>query len=420
MLVALLTPCVSRAAPAPTPTVKTMLLVPSLGQVREIEALSRQPGSMVELLTISGHSQYLLLNRSENREFSGHVVDPSSAGEALLTDRTATVSFDDVALVYFTTPPTKPDSLVAWIPDHSSVPSLPAPGTEDRRASCAELDVELARAEAIRWHARNQGMLPFTTGEAAGIHAKTLARYTVGPFAALFAGAAGCLGCSAYILLKHPVANEELRWAVTAADRRILGLLEVKQSKQCGARAVTGTDGGDLGILKEIEGARREQAAGHIIEAALLTQETSWLDKLNPAPLLPERQPGFIKDYGEGAAATYSSAIWVPDTGTLSGLGSDRRWHGTLVLTEKTLIVQRTPNEGETTGQELRIPYADIASVDIKRKMRAHWVVVTRPDGHVDSFMLVKGLVIDPEQTEAVGVLLKSKIPPKPAAESNP
>ena len=75
--------------------------------------------------------------------------------------------------------------------------------------------------------------------------------------------------------------------------------------------------------------------------------------------------------------------------------------------------MKRLPKKRENTELELSIPYADMASIEIKTVMRARWIVMTRLDGHVDSFWFVHGMTIDLERTKAVGALLKTKVPEK-------
>lgn len=400
------------------------LLVPSLSEVDALEKLSRQPATVVELLTVNAQDRWLFLERSEHRAFSGHAFDPKIGFDTMSTGPIESVPFDDTALVYYATPPHPFEMKVPA--ERVKFPSLPAPGALEQRANCAQLDVELARSATVRWYARQQGAVPFTTAEVAATHAKNAAKYTAITALAILMMAGGGGGCCGNGSDTPAVLSaEDWRWAVTAADRRTIGLLQLKQAKHCEARAIAGADRGDLQILEQIESGERDRAAGHFADVAYATQTTRWLDQLNPAPLTG---PANVESYGEGAGAAFETAVWVPNLGSFDALQTVAPWQGVIVLTGKSLILQRQAPAGAATGQEIRIPYADIASVETRSKLRTRWVAVTQRDGHVDSFWFVHKLFLDRERTEAVGALLRSKIttpptpptPPAPPASAGP
>jgi hypothetical protein len=386
------------------------LLVPSLSGIDALEKLSRQPATVVELLTVNGQERWLFLERAENQTFVGHAFDPKDGFDMMRTGPIASVAFDDTALVYYATPPHPFEMSVPA--ERVQFPSLPPLGAIEQRASCAELDVELARSEAVRWYARQQGAAPYTPGEVAATHAKNAAKYTAMTALVILmmaGGGGGCCGSGG----DRPalLSGEDWRWAVTAADRRTIGLLQLKQTRHCEARAVAGADRSDLQILEQIEIGERDRAAGHFVDTAYATQTTSWLDQLNPVPLRSPADLAHVNSYGEGAGAVFDKAVWAPNLGSFKALQTVAPWQGTIVLTEKSLILQRQSAAGVATGQEIRIPYADIAAVETNSKMRTRWVAVTQRDGHVDSFWFVQRIVLDRERTEAVGALLRSKIP---------
>ena len=306
-------------------------------------------------------------------------------------------------------------------PEHASFPSLPAPGVVEQGASCVDLDVELARAEAIRWYARDQGGAPFTPSEIAKTHAKNFAKDTgiaVLAFVALAGG--GGSGCWSKCGDSSPnvLSTEDWRWAVTAAQRRVIGLLELKQAKHCPLGVVSGMDGGDLGVLEQIAGTRRQHAAGLVDDVVLSAQETSWLDKLNPAPLGPRDQSGRVVEYGEGVVQKFDHVVWELDMNSWMSSGSANTLRGTIVLTEKSLIVQLPSDERTSTGPVVHIPYNDMASVEMQSKMGMHWAVVRRLNGHAAVFWFQHRLSIERKRTEAVAALIKSRIPAKSAAEA--
>ena len=408
---AVLTALLSACASTPAPMAK--LLVATISRVGELQKLSQQPAVVVNLKTVGAQEKWLILERSDQDAFVGHAFAGLTALQGMSDAPLESVPFNEVALVYYATPPHPFLSEVA--PEHASFPSLPAPGLVEQGASCADLDVELARAEAIRWYARDSGAMALTSGEAAGKHFRNFAKDTgiaVLVFLAMSAGGGGpCPGCSGPSAVLSP---EDWRWTVTAAQHRTIGLLELKQSKHCAARVMADTSVSDREVLEGIRSVQHEGSAGHLDDKAQVAQETVWLDKLNPAPLAPtELSVGIPQNAGD-MPATFTQAMWVPNKVSLSALGS-KPWQGAIVLTETSLILKKLPEKRESVEQELRIPYADMVSIEIRTVMRARWIVMTRTDGHMDSFWFVHGATIDRETTEAVGELLKAKVPGKSA-----
>jgi hypothetical protein len=174
------------------------------------------------------------------------------------------------------------------LPSKEKYPELPRVRAHEQRLSCEDLAVDLGRAEAIRWFAREQGGTPFTQHEAGAKHAAKAGIITglvlASPLLIAFSPyALQGLG-SASLPAAIPVTLEEYRWAVTATDRRELGLLELKRDRQCAPRE-TGTEAGsDLTILERIESSRRQLAAKQITASEQMGQQTRLLDQLSPAP----------------------------------------------------------------------------------------------------------------------------------------
>ena len=403
-LIALLSACAT--APAPQAT----LLVAAIGHTGDLEKLSAQTGTVTQLLTVAGHEKWLLLEHSDNAAFVGHSFDGATGFASMGTGPIEQVPFDSIALAYYATPPhpfenAVPAELLAF-------PSLPTPGAVEQGATCADLDVELARAETVRWYARDQGAVPYTSGQITATHAKNAAKYTgeaLLVFIALGGGGGNC--CGPGQATPAVLSVEDWRWAVTGAERRVVALLELKQAKHCASRAVDGASGGDLGILEGIEGDRRERETGHINEAAQLSQETAWLDKLNPLPLGPRNAYGRIVDYGEGASQNFGNAQWLAGVDFSAHMKASKVWEGTLVLTDKSVILQEKSDKPSANPTLVRISLADMMSVEIKARLGATFVVVTQVNGHVDTFWLIHRIMGDPKGTEELGVLLKSKIP---------
>jgi hypothetical protein len=75
---------------------------------------------------------------------------------------------------------------------------------------------------------------------------------------------------------------EAFRWALTAADRREIGLLQLKRRRDCPSRPEPGGDSNDLEILTQIEGTRAALEAGEISDLVQTTRQTQLLDRLDP------------------------------------------------------------------------------------------------------------------------------------------
>ena len=94
-------------------------------------------------------------------------------------------------------------------------------------------------------------------------------------------------------------------------------------------------------------------------------------------------------------------------------LSATYAWQSTVVLGESSLVMLRLPVKGEEGEQDVNVPYAEMASAEIKSMMRRRWVVIRGVDGHVYSFWLATDGAVDGKRTEAAGALLKSRVPVK-------
>jgi hypothetical protein len=283
-------------AEASTP--KTYMLVASRTTVPELEKLSRQAGTTVDVLTVKRENRHLVLADGNGTALVGRDLDAATRTEALSPE--VHIPFNEVALVYYST---------GRAPDKNVYPSLPAVGKEDNQLSCSELDTEIARGGAIRWYARQYEVLPFTAHESAGQHEKNFLKY-VGVAALVIVGGGELVGHatadaadremgrgSASSVASHSYASTEAyRWAITAADRRIIGLLELKQTQSCASQPTQSGGETDLEILTHIQESRQALATAHISDQDQVRRETQLLDQFDsllpgtvqpPGPPLP-------------------------------------------------------------------------------------------------------------------------------------
>ncbi len=123
----------------------------------------------------------------------------------------------------------------------------------------------------------------------------------------------------------------------------------------------------------------------------------------------------------EGTVSTFARVIWYSGVNVLANSSTfveagQQGIKGTLELTDRSLTLITGSDTAARSGMGLHIPYSEIASVEIRRRMNWRAVVIKRRDGKLDSFN-IGGAVIDRKQTEAAGELLRSKIQTQPGAE---
>ncbi len=267
------------------------IIVPSRSTAVELESLSQKSNVLADVLTIDRKEYVLQLDGSGDHALSGHILIREAAGKGETETPIIRLPFEQLALVYyFEIPPAanqRPDHLVK-----DKYPSLPAVGSAERKLNCNELDLETARAGTIRWYARQHpGVVPFTEHEANARYGRNALKYTGEGLLVIVAlmgatgfgggggGGGGCWTCSA---LPAPVDLEALRWAVTAADRRELELLQLKRDRPCPAHAIPDGEFTDLDILSKIEATRRDLDAHQLSDRDQMKQQTEFLDRLDP------------------------------------------------------------------------------------------------------------------------------------------
>jgi hypothetical protein len=215
-----------------------------------------------------------------------------------MPDQDVIVPFDDLAIVYYLEQPKKKHSSVPGYEDHRSIPNkfaypkLPTPGGLEQGLSCDALSVELARAEAVRWFARNEGAMGYTEEQAALRHVTNAAEYTAITALVVIAIAAG--GSVPNFMpppppdpnhgLKWQIGEENLRWAITHADARILSLLKLRREKGCAGQP-TLVGNSDLQNLAGLDGLAHDPAVSHLSADARMHEKTRLLDELGPLPL---------------------------------------------------------------------------------------------------------------------------------------
>jgi hypothetical protein len=405
---------------------KSVMVVPSRSTVPALEKLSHQSGATVEVLTVDRAERRLTLDGTGGTALTGRDIDipPGSAGAG----QTVRIPFDDLALVYYS---------VGKLPDRALYPNLPNVGPAEQGLSCEDVAIDLGRAETIRWFARQQGARPYTAHQAAVEHTKnTLGYIALTAFVIVAVAACGSEGgasaCGGFggTGAPAPIAPDAkaFRWAVTAADRRIVGLLAIKREHQCATRVTATEAGSDLAILERIEASRAALRAKQIDEEQQMDQQTMLLDKLDPPPpkLPVPAAPSSLA--AEIAAATaipsdreaatpnlYDAEVdWYADAdGEAHGFKtfSKAAQRGHLTVTKDALGFLPNSPAGGPAAHETLISIADLADATICQFGVWRGVVITRKDGHKDTFGVESGSMNVPGAAQEVSDLLKSRIP---------
>ncbi len=252
----------------------THVLVPSRATVPEMAKLSQSKGSVADVFTIEGEQLWLTVEPGPPEMFTGTLVFSAPAQHVSLP-------FDSLVLIYYT----KPHS--AKLPKPERFPLLAAAGAAEQAMSCEELSVATARAEALRWFARRRGATPYTAGEQRKLHAKHAATYVGNTLLAFVILVTASSGAGGNLLPVHE-SNEPLRWAVTAADERIAGLLPIRAGKNCTGRTTLQAETTDIQLWMTLDAARVPQKGAPVDEHAALTRRTEVFDQLGPKPVSSE------------------------------------------------------------------------------------------------------------------------------------
>ena len=273
------------------------MLVASSANQQQVQALAGKAGAVADVLTINGEEHYFVIGPSADGTLGGQRINPA-AGRTI-PDEEVTEPFENLAIVYYLEQPKKRHATVPGyedrrkIPNKYAYPKLPTPGALEQGLSCDALAVDLARAEAVRWFARNEGAMGYTEQQAALRHVTNAAEYTAITALVVIAIAAG-----GYVpsfspapppdpnhSLKSQIGEENLRWAITHADARIVDLLKLRRDKGCAQQPTLVDGSGDLQNLAALDGLAHESTAQHMSADARMHEQTRLLDELGPLPL---------------------------------------------------------------------------------------------------------------------------------------
>jgi hypothetical protein len=339
----------------------TELVVPSVGDVTGLQALAQKVGAQADVITIAGDRVRLEVTAGGANVLHGTRLD-GDAGEVVLP-------LDSVALAYYTEPSADGREVQA-VSKKNQYPLLLNVGEVEQGLDCTQIDSELARAEAVRWYLRSEGVM-----SSAPIREQEPAQHRATPkeVTANVAAVVGCTlilaGCNAVPARKSPEVH-----AVESADQRIAGLLRLKVDKVCAGRPTLRPGAMDLDVWSSLGNANANSSD------ALLVMETAALDLLSPKPL----------------ATPTSEVVWVP------GLDHPRvrrdiadlaYWTGSAQLADHGLVINLREHgrKGQLSVNEsvVHIPYTAIASAEWSSASGSEPVVILwQVDGRYDAMQV--------------------------------
>ncbi len=407
-------------------------LVPSSSTDKALQALSLKNGAVADTLTVSGEEHFFLISSSTDQTLSGRAVNPVT-GE-LLPDQIVRDPFDSLALVYYADPAKRKVDPRSRVPLKPSYPALAGAGAREQAMPCDTLTVQLDRAEAVRWFARNEGAMAYTSTQQAQRHSLNAAKYA-GKALLVVVLMMGCSsgGCDLPIFnnsstvdptqsLAVQIGEQTLRWAVSAADSRIIGLLKLRRDKQCAALPTLVGGQSDLQILAALN-ALGHDAGGGTSEEATLQKQTQLLDELGPRSLLgaSNRKCGVLdcgimratagSSQNQPFSITYEHVTWYAGTSNITSIKTmSQGKEGTVVVTDHSIAFHETTSRKSPPAGEIDVPYSGISSVEYKgtNGLDVWRAVITRTDGNADavSFLGAGG----PWRTEEFAELVSSRM----------
>lgn len=153
-------------------------------------------------------------------------------------------------------------------------PTLPKLAPIEATMSCPQIDLAIDRADTVRWVIRDDGGSLETSSERSARYAGNVVLVPL----SLLGGVPVAMGDGGHALL-------------TAADRRIRQLLQLKRERGCPARPTTFPQLDDLAMLRELELLQARLDAGQGDQAAVFAERTRLLDGLRVVPSPPPQAP---------------------------------------------------------------------------------------------------------------------------------
>jgi hypothetical protein len=402
-----------------------------------MQHLASQAGAIAVVITTQCGEKVFTVRASQPELLSGDILTPEVTTQPGASPQAVAQPFDSLALVYYTEPTSPRVALHDRLPIKSAFPSPPAVGEAERHLSCAELDTELARAEALRWLARDHDATALTGAEKLSLHAQHAAldaAVVLGVAVALVGGRVGgsFFDSSPYHYGANVwyVAPEEFRWSISAIDARVEGLLRLKKENQCAGRPALQAGATDLTLLEGFDAWKAQQSAVPD-EHTVLAKRTEAFDELGPKAVGLDRVAA--RAYMQAATQqllppdehvnqVLSHAVWFGETRSAWArarkLTGGEAPQGVIIVTDKSFLFASEPDNAGVDLNGLRktvqIPYAQVESIQVGNLVLNRWVMIRTKDGR-EHFFSIKGpsttsTTVDRESTQAAADLLRAKI----------
>jgi hypothetical protein len=429
---------------------ETQMVLPSRTTAAQLDALSHKANVIADVLAVDRREYMLKLDGSGGGALSGQDEDGSAMR----------IPLDRVALVYYVQPPVAKKKasgsenktqaeLAPSFPAKRTFPSVAAVSAAERGMDCGELDVETGRVGAIRWYARHYGgVVPFTDHEARTQHGKNALEYA-GVGLVVLVDLAGLVAGGRPLLAPSSLGNQEeaFRWAVTAADRREISLLQLKRARSCPARVTPSGQITDLEILTAVESTRGALESHQISDVDQRDQQTQLLDRLDPptsaaaeaashggpwgclepfanagTAVTEANRPtgGSLDDSQDGAAndprfTSQSDRAVVDDVQWFDGVDSLAVFRSSKLLTLQSRIGRMEITDESvslaSTDGLVRLPLAMVERVTVAKGWTTHMIMLTTGQGCHAAFQVLDR---DPNEvirrTDALGSLLADRL----------
>jgi hypothetical protein len=417
-----------------------------------MQRLASQSGAIAVVITTQCEEKAFTVRASQPELLSGEIFTPDVTTQPGASPQSVAQPFDSLALVYYTEPASPRVPPQDRLPIKSAFPSPPAVGEVERHLSCAQLDTELSRAEALRWLARDHEATPFTGAEKLSLHAQHaavdaavavgVAAMLVGSAGAGYTAGGGSVGVpgfgggsssspSRYGENVWYVAPEEFRWSISGIDARVEGLLRLKKQNQCAGRPALQAGTTDLTLLEGFDAWKAQQSPVPE-EHTVLAKRTEAFDQLGPKAVGLDRKAAraYVQAAHLHAAQqllppdervdqVLSHAIWFGETRSAWArarkLMGGEAPQGVIIVTDKSFLFASEPDKAGVDPNGLQktvqIPYSQVESVQVGNLMLNKWVMIRTKDGR-EQFFCIKGpsTTVDRESTQAAADLLRAKI----------
>jgi hypothetical protein len=203
-------------------------------------------------------------------------------------------------------------------------------------------------------------------------------------------------------------------------DRRIEGLLDLKQLHSCTPDAALQLPDTDLALWSSFRQWLANQPPSPALDMASRDRRTAVFDSLGPKPVsMPIPAAGDAGIAGQTIANSWKDLAWYPGVDALGsfkviGTLKERAQRGILMLTDDALVAQiGAPGvdiKKDPTHTDMTVRYQDIVAITNSHFGFNRDVVIHYADGHVDSLQIAQGESVQIHLTVSIGEELRSRV----------